>query len=327
MLKGALIGYTAEASEIYAPALLDSTSPLEIQAVAAAGGDELRAAALKFPGARTYRGAEELFAKERALDFAIVALPPAQRADGIMRALGNRLHVLCHPPFCFSTGEFDKLRQAADVTGKTLFSAQPWERSSPYVAMSKTITGELPGEILHAEIRILTPRQAGLGREAGVTAALGWQAFSVLLGIMRRPPLAMAARLGPEFPYDAAAREGAASFQVYFGGATGTVHLAAGAHAARFQATAIGTKGLVEISGAGLRLDLKGQPGETVSLKENLDEGLARPQWLLQELKDFRAEIENPDLRGSGLKNSRYCVKLLRNSYYSAGVNSAAVPL
>jgi predicted dehydrogenase len=327
MLKGALIGFGMEAAEIYAPALLAKTSPLEIQAVAGSGAGEQRAAALKFPGARIYGGAEELFSKEHGLDFAVIALTPTQRADGIMRALGNRLHVLCHPPFCFSTGAFDKLKQAADATGKTLFSAQPWERSSPYAALSRAITSELPGKILRAEIRILTPRQAGPGRAAGVTAALGWQAFSVLLGIIRRTPLAMAARLGPEFPYDASAPEGAASFQVYFGGATGSVFLAADAHAARFQAVAIGTKGLVELNSHGLRLDINGQPQETVSLKENLDEGLARPQWLLQEFKDFCEEIKNPALRGSGLKNSRHCVKLLRNSYYSAGVNSAAVPL
>jgi hypothetical protein len=30
---------------------------------------------------------------------------------------------------------------------------------------------------------------------------------------------------------------------------------------------------------------------------------------------------------GSGLRNARYCVKLLKNSYYSASVNSSAVPL
>ena len=327
MLIGALLGYGQEASGIYAPALLDRNCPLEIQAVAGRGAAELKAAAREFPGARLYRAAEELLAKERRLDFAAIALPPAERAAGIKLALENRLHVFCHPPFCFSTGEFDRLKQAADAAEKTLFSAHPWERSSPYAALSRAVTSQLPGEILRAEVRILTPRQAGTGREAGVTAALGWQAFSMLLGIVRRPPLAMAARLGLELPYNSAAPESAASYQIYFGGATGSVHLAAGAHAARFQATAIGTKGLVEICGAGLRIDVRGRAEETVLLAENLAEGLARPQWFLQELKDFCAEIENPGLRGTGLKNSRYCVKLLKNAYYSAGVSSAAVPL
>ena len=327
MLKGALIGYGAEAAEIYAPALLAGDCPLEIQAVAGRGQEELSAAAGKFPGARVYGGARELLSAERGLDFAAVALPQSERAACIMLALENRLHVISHPPFCFSTGEFDRLKQAADNSGRTLFSAQPWERSSPCRALAKAVGAGLPGEILRAEIRIMTPRPAGRGRAEGVTAALGWQAFSLLLGAVRRPPVAIAARLGLELPYGPGATESEASFQVYFGGATGSVHLAAGAHAPRFQATVIGKKGLVEISGGRLRLDLLGHKEETLSLRENLAEGLARPQWLLQEFKDFSAEIENPALRGSGLKNSRYCVKLLKNAYYSAGVNSAAVPL
>ncbi|HNW43329.1 MAG TPA: Gfo/Idh/MocA family oxidoreductase [Elusimicrobiales bacterium] len=327
MLTGALIGFGTEASEIYVPALLDGTSPLEIGAVAAGGPGELQAAALKFPGARKYRSAEELFSKETKLDFAAITLPPAQRAACMLRALESRLHVFCHPPFCFSTGEFDKLKETADRSGRTLFSAHPWENSSPYAALSKAVSRELPGEILRAEVRMLTPRRAGRGPAAGVTAALGWQAFSILLGIVRRPPLAITARLGLKLPYDAEEEEATAAFQVHFGEATGSVYLAAGAHASRFQAAVIGKKGLLELGGAGLRLDVAGQAEETVALKENLAEGLARPHWLLQELKAFRDEIENPALRGAGLKNSRHCIKLLKNAYYSAGVNSAAVPL
>ncbi len=327
MLKGALLGFGPEASGIYAPALRSADCPLEIQAVACSGDPGLQAAALEFPGARRYRSAEELLDKERALNFAAVALPPAERAACALRALERRLHVLCHPPFCFSPVEFDGLRQAADAAGTTLFSAQPWERSSPYAALSGAVSREVPGEILRAEVSILTPRPSGQGREEGVTAALGWQAFSILLGIVRRPPLALAARLGMEFPYNAGAVESAASFQVYFGGATGSVHLAAGAHASRLRAAAIGPKGAMELRGAALRLDLRGQKEEIIGLQENLDDGLARPHWMLREFHAFREEIENPALRGAGLKNSRYCVKLLRNAYYSAGVNSAAVPL
>ena len=46
-----------------------------------------------------------------------------------------------------------------------------------------------------------------------------------------------------------------------------------------------------------------------------------------QTMGDFKKEIEEPALRGTGLKNARYCVKLLRNAGYSASVNSSTVPL
>ena len=145
MLKGALLGFGTEAAEIYAPALLDAGCPLEIQAVAARGPEELQAAIRKFPGARAYRGAEELFAKERGLDFAVVALPQEQRAACALLALENRLHVLCHPPFCSSAAEFDRLNERGGVLGamETMYQRSKIQDESMYYEMLKH-TGKLP---------------------------------------------------------------------------------------------------------------------------------------------------------------------------------------
>lgn len=327
MLKGALLGFGPEAAEIYAPALLDGASPFEIQAVACPDPQELEAASLKFKRARLYRDCEELLSKERRLHFALVALPAAERARGLLRALENGLHAASPPPFCFSVTEFDGLVRASMKTGKALFSAQPWERSASWSAMAKTINGGLLGEIRHAEERILTPRRIGPGRSAGITAALGWQAFSILLGIVRRPPTALAARLGAGPPYDPEAPEEEASFQIHFTGATGSIYLATGAHSTRFSAVAVGQKGMAELCGNKLLLDINGQDAQVIKFSENLAEGLARPRWFLRELEAFRGEIQKTVPDGSGLKNSLHCVKLLRNAYYSAAVNSAAVPL
>lgn len=156
---------------------------------------------------------------------------------------------------------------------------------------------------------------------------LGWQAFSILLGLLRRPPLAMAARLGLDAAYSPDRPEDEASFQLHFGGATGIVHLSRAAHAARFGVSLTGSLGIVDLRGNRLSLDIAGHTPETVVLDDDLAEGLVRPEWLLAEFRNFKKEIENPGQPRAGLKNSRYCAKLLRNAGYSASINSSAVPL
>lgn len=323
MIKGAILGFDREAAELYGPALLDAKNFLGIQAVTCLGPGEERNAAV-FPEARIYHGLEELFSGETDLDFALITSAPGQRARCARRALENRLHALCRPPFCFSTTEFDEICQAAQRNRRIVFSAQPWEHSHTWRTLSEIIDRQLPGQTRRAEIQLLSP---GRERERGVTAGLGWQAFSVLLGLVRLPPLTMTARLGLDTAWSPDTAEDEASFQLHFSGATGIIHLSAAAHAARFSVRLAGEKGLVELRGNQLFLDIAGNTPETVTLEDDLAEGFERREWLLSELLSFRKELEVPDRPRAGLKNSRYCAKLLRNAGYSASVNSSAVPL
>ena len=159
-----------------------------------------------------------------------------------------------------------------------------------------------------------------------MTAVYGWMAFSMLLAAVRLPPLALSARLTPAPVPGAAAGDGAAAFQVHFGGADGAVYLSSGAHSPRFRLAASGEKGRAELDGGLLRLDVKGLRPETIKLASSLAED-ARPAWLGAELAAFAEEIKEKSPAGSGLRNSRYCVKLLKNAYYSASLRSSAVPL
>lgn len=326
MLKGAMLGFGEEAAQVYAPAMAEMAGTMEIQAVSGLSPEQLEAASKKFPRARLYPGHEELLAAEKELDFALAPLPAAERRRALLLALEAGLHAATHPPFCSSVTELTDLALAAERMKKVLFSAQPWERSAPWQAFSRVISEGLLGEIRRVEVRLLTGRDAGKSAQEGVTAALGWQAFSLLLGTVRRPPLFMAARLGSAAGYDAQAPEEEASFQVHFTGATGAVYLAAGAHAGRFAVTAVGRKGMAALEDKKLTIDL-GQEPRVLDSKEDLAEGLSRPRWMARELETFAAEIQKPVPGGAGLKNSLYCVRLLRNAYYSASVNSAAVPV
>ncbi|MDO8805608.1 MAG: Gfo/Idh/MocA family oxidoreductase [Elusimicrobiota bacterium] len=267
------------------------------------------------PEIRPYRDLEILLSEEQGLEFAAISLPPGESFGAALLALERGLHVVCEPPFCRSSTEFETLRAAAEKAERIIFPVQPWEHAAPWRALQKAITRGLAGEINYAEVQALVP---GPAPEGGVIAALGWQVFSMLLAMVRRPPSAIEARLNPG---------PGAAFHAHFGGADGFVHLSTGAHAPRLRAAVSGDMGRLEMDGCLLRLDIKGLPRETVELRHELAPGACRPEWLAAELSHFKKEIEGLRARGSGLRNSRYCVKLLKNASYSASVKSAAIPL
>lgn len=310
MLKGAFIG-SGRASALK-PAVFTGAE-FKISAFYTAGDRKENQGAL--PGAAEYLSLKSLLENELQLDFAAVSLPPAESFSAVLAALERGLHVICEPPCCGSTTEFEALRAASEKAQKIIFLVQPWEHAAPWLALSKALTRGLAGEINYAEIHAMLP---GPAPEGGAFAALGWQAFSMLLGLVRRAPSAIEARLGQGAP---------AAFHVHFGGADGFVHLSCGAHAPRLRAAVAGDKGRLELDGNLLRLDIKDLPQETVELRHALAPGACPPEWLAAELSDFKKEIEGGRERGSGLRNARYCVKLLKNAPYSASVKSAAIPL
>lgn len=322
MLKGAILGFDRDAADVL-PAVLSAVKDLEITAVCEKDPGLLAAAGGLLPGAALYADPGEFFSKSGELDFAFVRGAADRRFKTALSALENRLHVICETPFCSSTPEFEKLREAAAKAERVLAALHPWERGAPWLALEKTLDGGLLGGVTHVDIQCFLP---GPVPQGGVTEALGWKAFSMLLAAVRLPPLALTARLTPAPAPGAAPDDGAASLLVHFGGADGTVYLACGAHSPRFRLAASGEKGRAELDGDLLRLDVKGLPPETIRLASSFS-AADRPEWLAAELTDFVREIEGEIPAGSSLRNSKYCVKLLKNAYYSASLRSSAVPL
>ncbi|MGD9642948.1 MAG: Gfo/Idh/MocA family oxidoreductase [Elusimicrobiales bacterium] len=261
-------------------------------------------------GLRLLGSAEELFS-EPGLDFAAVSLPAGRAAAVIELALKRGLHAVCEPPFCASTTEFEALRAAAAEAGRSVFPLQPWERSPVLRALEKALDRGLAGEINYTCVQELV-----VGPPPAEPAAALWRPLSLLLSCARLPPVAVAAR-NPGGP--------AAAVHAHFNGADGFAHVAFNAAEARLKISVSGAAGRLEADGGLLRLDVEGAPREDVEFSDRPD--AARPEWLAAELAEFRKEMEGTSPRGSGLRNARYCVKLIRNSLYSASVKSAAVPL
>lgn len=308
MLKTAFLG--GHASFGSGPGAL-AAGGLEIAACCPAPGS----GALSLPaGAVLRENAGELLS-EPGLQAAALSLPPEECFLAARLALSRGLHVFCEPPFCRSTSELEELREAAERAGRVLFASQPWEHSPSCRALEKAITRGLAGEVTYALARL---ELAWQGPADWTSSPEAWQAASLLLGTVRRPPTAVEARVTPgDF----------AAFHVHFGRGDGFIHLAAGAPKPRLRVSAAGNAGALELDGSALRLEPRGLPPEDLQLSDGAAPGEARPAWIKAELDRFRREIDGELPRGAGLRNARYCVKLLKNAAASAASHSAAIPL
>ena len=118
----------------------------------------------------------------------------------------------------------------------------------------------------------------------------------------------------------------AAAAQLHFPDGAAHIRLAAGSHADSTKALLCGDKGLAQLDEDLLTLDLKDLGPETIRFKERFSDG-PRTEWLAGALGDFLAAVKDPALREKNFRETKNCVKFLKNSVYSDSINSAAVPL
>lgn len=320
-MRAAILGIEAGRAGYFRQAF--EAAGLELAAACGVGRPAARPAGLP-PKTAYYPGTAELFSKEERLGLVLAAGAPETRFKAALLALENQAHTVCETPFCFSTTDFETLREAAAERKLSLGALQPWEQTPAWRALEKALTQRLLGDVFWAQAQVL---RAGPAPAGGETAADGWQAFAMLLAAVRLPPSALSARLLPVPAPETARADSSGSFLVHFGGADGAAHAAAGFHADRVRVSVAGGNGRLDLDGDLLRIDVKGAPPESVRYPDGLCGAGGRPELLAAELKDFVKEINLGLPAGSSLRNSRYCVKLLKNAYYSSSLRSSAVPL
>lgn len=88
MLKGAVVGFSAEAEKYFLPAFSTKAGAFKITAAA-----DIPAARKQRAAAKIYSSPEDLFSEQSGRDFAVICLPPLLRSAMAQRALDNRLHV------------------------------------------------------------------------------------------------------------------------------------------------------------------------------------------------------------------------------------------
>jgi predicted dehydrogenase len=317
MLKGVIIGFNPAVETAYLPALTAQKGTFDICAVCDPSAERLKKAKALLPDARLYESPKALFSKEERLDLAVIASPAGRHAEHAMMALGNRTHVLCEAPLCLSMKELDGLWSESVRADRCVFTVHGPENSPQLITLKRVIGEKLLGHISYASLVFLRHRPA----EAGIMADCGWQASYLAGELLGGEPLSLAARL-----QSAQGGESAAVCQLHFSGGAVHIRLAAGSHADRTKALLCGDKGLAQLDEDLLTLDLKDLAPETIRFKERFSDA-PRAEWLAGALRDFLAAVNDPALREKNFRETKNCVKFLKNSAYSDSINSAAVPL
>ena len=128
MLKGAIVGFGFISGKGHYPAYLQRKD-VEIVAVADLCPARLLAAQAAAPKARLYATWQELFDKERALDFVDIATPPDAHAEIALAALARGAHVLCEKPLTTSVVQAKALVDAARAHRRVVFPAHNYKHA------------------------------------------------------------------------------------------------------------------------------------------------------------------------------------------------------
>lgn len=309
---------------VHVPALLARGDALRLAAVADADPARLRRAAAQLGDIRTYAASKDLFSKEDSLDFVVIDTPTARRTEHILRALGNKAHVLCERPLCLSIRDWDRIRKEAARQDRCAFTVNALQKCPQLSAVRRALDAKLLGRVSYAAAEIL--RRPEDGKE-GILAEAGWDAACLVRELVRQKPRSLAARLSFS-PEDAEKRnEEAADVQLHFDSAAAHLHLSRKHHARRFRAAVCGTAGRLELNDDTIEMNIQGVPPETIRFSENVPAGPAAPAAMAAVLDDFLAAAADPARREENIAEAGDCVRILMNIYYSNASNSAAVPL
>jgi predicted dehydrogenase len=139
-LKGAIVGFGFISGKGHFPAYLQR-GDVEIVAFADVCPARLDAARAAAPKARFYATWQELFEKEKELDFVDISTPPAFHAQIALAALARGVHVLCEKPLTPTVAEALQLVDAARKHRRVVFPAHNYKHA-PVVKFAQKVIAD-----------------------------------------------------------------------------------------------------------------------------------------------------------------------------------------
>ncbi|MBE6673769.1 MAG: Gfo/Idh/MocA family oxidoreductase [Ruminococcaceae bacterium] len=118
MLKFGMIGVGKICQGCHLPAY-DKINDVEIVALCDINEERLKEVGKKYPNARLYSDYKEMINKEE-LDAVDICTPNNIHSQAAIYALDKGLHVMCEKPDAVSVSEAEKMKAAAEKSGKTL---------------------------------------------------------------------------------------------------------------------------------------------------------------------------------------------------------------
>ncbi|MBI4375005.1 MAG: Gfo/Idh/MocA family oxidoreductase [Elusimicrobia bacterium] len=334
--KGALVGFGQIAEKAHVPAFR-AVDGLHIVAVAESVGVRLEAARAAWPQARLYSSFDELLESETALDFVVVATPPALHSAQALAALQRGLHVLCEKPLVLDAQALELLKKQARESDRALVPVHNWAYSPQWRQVWRWLENDAIGPARKVELEVLrcgtSPsvmpgdwRRDVRVSGGGILVDHGWHNLYLLYRILRRPFLSVAVEASR---YNESGAEDELELALRFPGAEAKMRLSWRAGGRSNRARIEGDRGVIELEDDRLRCG-----DEATSFPEKLSAGSAHPGWLIPLLEDFKTAMDAPPRNEEGgsaapgpfpygqarlrelfLEEAAFCVDAIRAAY------------
>jgi predicted dehydrogenase len=323
-LQGALIGFGKVAEMAHIPALA-ADARFQIVAVAEPLAERRGRVQALLPLVRLYEQAEELLAREPALDFVDICTPPRDHTALALAALGRGCHVLCEKPLTLEPDDFRALKAAAARADRTLVTVHNWKHA-PLLARGRELARSgAVGAIETVEWEVHRTSGGGGGLTAwrqeegqglgGILIDHGWHAFYLLMAWAGEIPKALNARLS--FDADQTGVDQEAEVRLRFPSSQGHLFLTWRANERRNWGRLSGSAGEIVMADDRLVLARSGRPEEFQSFPAKVSAGSHHPDWMGGVLEEFLTEIAHPDLRGGNVREAELCALSIRLAYQS----------
>lgn len=323
-LRGALIGFGNVAVHAHLPAWLKD-GRYSIGAVVETSPERAEIARGLLPKARIYETTDALFSEE-SLDFVDICTPPCFHYDQVLKACRSGLHVFCEKPLTVSTPHLLDIQKAAEQARRVVFTVNNWKYAPLWIKALELVRTGAVGKVRHVSMTVLRCPNSGGGAsnwrqcaevaQGGILIDHGWHNLYLILAIVGKEPLYVAANLDSKSGHDGDLEQ-TVDLALMFRGAEARLHMTWQADCRRNFGAITGDKGTIHVDGDHLVLDTAEAPPVRFDFPEALSAGSHHAEWMEPVIADFTREILDPAIRGSNLAEARWCAHLIDLAYQS----------
>jgi predicted dehydrogenase len=329
LLRGAIVGFGNAALHAHLPAW-QASAGFTIEAVVEPNSEQADKARRFLPEVPVYGAFEDLLGNGE-LDFIDVCTPPCFHVDLVAAACRSGLHVFCEKPLTVSSASLREIERAAATHKRVVFTVNNWKYAPLWLKIRELIDDDRIGSIRSVSLNVLRPPNSGGGASdwrkclelawGGILIDHGWHNLYVILSLIGKPPLSVAAQMYPAGAVGSCCEE-TVDLTVNFADVEAHLHLTWLADCRRNFGTIIGEKGEILINDDHLVLRRADREPVQFHFSEALSAGSHHPEWMNPVVDNFRQEINNVQDRGKNLLEARWCAQLIELGYRSSREHS-----
>ncbi len=333
-LKGAIVGFGNVAHYAHLPAWLNNRDFL-IDAVLEPDPERAEIARKMLPEAHIHSSLQALLA-ENSLSFLDICCPPCFHADLVVSACQSGLHVFCEKPLTTSLSDLERIRLAAEGSGKVVFTVNNWKYAPIWVEACQLIRAGAIGKVHSIELNVLRPPNSGGGHTnwrkskqiagGGILIDHGWHNLYLIMAMIDAPPVSITASMQSGSDCGAELEE-TVDVELQFAEASARLYLTWQADCRKNYGTISGDRGTLYVNDDHLVVKTQGALSRRQDFLQALSAGSHHIEWMEPVVADFAREIKGQNGQNRNLAEAQRCAELIHLAYLSHQEGARTIPV